>query len=88
MIVPVSFILGAALGMRFKVKILLPVQVLVILTVCSTSHLEPVYTVLSTSLLASFCLQAGYISGVVCRCAKLAARFHRTRVEPGATVHS
>jgi hypothetical protein len=67
MILPLSLILGAALGVRFKVKILLPVQALAMVAVCSALRSEPEYLTVYTNILVCVCLQAGYIAGAMGR---------------------
>ena len=75
MIALLSIIVGAALGLRFKVKILFPVQALAIVTVCSVLRSEPGYTIIYMNILLSACLQVGFIGGAIGRNAKAGPYF-------------
>jgi hypothetical protein len=62
------FLLGAALGARFKVFILVPATLAfvgLIMGFGSIVHGSTVSTLLLTSLLGASCLQAGYLFGHV-----------------------
>ena len=66
------FLLGAALGARFKVFILVPATLAfigLIMGFGSIVHGSTVSTLLLTSLLGASCLQAGYLFGYVAQAA-------------------
>jgi hypothetical protein len=77
MIAPFTIALGVALGMRFKVNILFPVQALAIMSVYSAFHSESGYTIFYYSVLVCICLQAGYISGIFSRYLRVMGRRRR-----------
>ena len=76
-----AFLLGAALGMRFKVFILIPVAAfaLIAIVAASIAHGNSVSGTLIAGVLTLCCLQIGYISGVVTRYSLTQARAERQR---------
>jgi hypothetical protein len=66
------FLIGAALGARFKVFILVPATLVcigLIIGLGSTVHGGSMSAMLLTSLLGGSCLQAGYLFGYVAQAA-------------------
>jgi hypothetical protein len=75
-----ALLLGAVLGMRFKVLILLPViacAVIIIATGGIASGAQGL-PILVMAVLASICLQLGYFTGVMTRYVTLIARAGRS----------
>jgi hypothetical protein len=76
-----GFLLGAVLGMRFKVFILLPAVAFAvcIVAVAGIVNSSPASTVFIAAVLTSVCLQFGYVGGVVTRHITVLARTARLR---------
>ncbi|HEY6617930.1 MAG TPA: hypothetical protein VIY68_00145 [Steroidobacteraceae bacterium] len=75
-LVILSFLLGAVLGMRFKVLILLPVTALTVVFDIASGIANGAYasTVLIAVVLTAICLQFGYICGIMARYSMVSAR--------------
>jgi hypothetical protein len=65
----ICFLIGAALGMRFKVLIVIPVIGLALLGTAAVgiAHGDPIGLVVLTMVLIATTLQLGYLAGVVSR---------------------
>jgi hypothetical protein len=65
----ICFLIGAALGMRFKVLIVIPVIGLALLGTAAVgiAHGDPIGSVVLTMVLIATTLQLGYLAGVVSR---------------------
>jgi hypothetical protein len=75
------FLLGAVLGMRFKVLILIPAIAFALLTIFAggIGTGDSLWAALSAAVLASICLQIGYLGGTVTRHTMALARAQRLR---------
>lgn len=76
-----SFLLGAVLGMRFKVLILLPVTASAVIFDIASGIANGAYTstVLIAVVLTTTCLQFGYFCGIITRYAIVPARTLESR---------
>jgi len=65
----IGFLIGAALGTRFKVLIVIPVIGLALLATAAVgiAHGDPIGSVVLTMVLIETTLQLGYLAGVVLR---------------------
>jgi hypothetical protein len=74
-------LLGAVLGMRFKVLILIPAIgfALIVIIVDGIARGTNVYGILIAGIVASACLQIGYIFSIVTRYCIVSARAGRLR---------
>jgi hypothetical protein len=72
----ISLLVGAVLGMRFKVLILLPAIVVALLAIFAIAIRSPASfpNIALTMVLAAACLQLGYLGGVATRYALALAR--------------
>jgi hypothetical protein len=75
-LVILSFLLGAVLGMRFKVLILLPVTASAVVfdTVSGIANGAYASTVFIAVVLTAICLQFGYFCGIMTRYSMVPAR--------------
>jgi 4-amino-4-deoxy-L-arabinose transferase-like glycosyltransferase len=71
-----AFLVGAVLGLRYKVLILAPAMGLAILAVIATSlaHHYSLPTTLIAGVLALTCVQIGYLGGILTRYAMILTR--------------
>jgi len=72
--------LGAALGLRFRIFVLLPV-ILLGLFVCTAIGLAQgttIWSIMLTNLIAATCLQIGYLGGALLKFRIFAGRFDGT----------
>jgi len=76
-----AFLIGAVLGMRFKVLILIPAIGLawIVILAAGIAREDNVSAILIAAVLASSCLQIGYLCGIVTRYITALARIGRTR---------
>jgi len=81
MLILLVFLLGAVLGMRFKVLILIPAIAfaLIAILVGGVARGDSVSAILVAVVLASICLQIGYLSGIATRYSIALARAGRLR---------
>ena len=65
----ISFLLGAMLGLRFNVVVLIPAMVVVmVLAIGATmTHPEVAWWIIKTAAAAAVCLQCGYFAGIFIR---------------------
>jgi hypothetical protein len=63
----ICFLIGAALGMRFKVLIVIPVVCMALLGTAAVgiAHGDPIGSLVVTMVLIATTLQLGYLAGVV-----------------------
>jgi hypothetical protein len=80
-IVLLVFLLGAVLGMRFKVLILIPVIAFALISIVAggIGSGDSFWAALTAAVLASVCLQIGYLGGTVTRHTMALARAQRLR---------
>jgi len=76
-----AFLIGAVLGMRFKVLILIPAigLALIVILAAGVARDDNVSAILIAAVLASSFLQIGYLCGAVTRYSIALARTERTR---------
>ncbi len=76
-----AFLIGAVLGMRFKVLILIPAIGLawIVILAAGIARSDSISAILIATVLASTCLQIGYLCGTVTRYSVALARIGRTR---------
>jgi hypothetical protein len=81
MLILLAFLLGAVLGMRFKVFVLIPATgfALIAIFATSTARGNSLSGTLIAAVLASSCLQIGYLLGIIARYSVALARAGRTR---------
>jgi len=81
MLILLAFLLGAVLGMRFKVFILIPAIGFTLLAVLlvGAARGDSVSGMLIAAVLASSCLQIGYMFGIIARYSVALARVGRLR---------
>jgi hypothetical protein len=81
MLILLVFLLGAVLGMRFKVLILIPAiaSVMIAILAGGVARGDSVSAILIAVVLASICLQIGYLSGIATRYGIALARAGRLR---------
>jgi hypothetical protein len=81
MLILLAFLLGALLGMRFKVFILIPAIGFGLLAILAAgiARGNSASGTLIAAVLASSCLQIGYISGIIIRYSVAPARAGRRR---------
>jgi hypothetical protein len=74
-----SVLIGAVLGMRLKVLILIPAIGLFVIGVAGigTARGDGIWLVASTVVLAAICLQLGYVAGSTTRFVMAATRIRR-----------
>ena len=73
--------IGAALGLRFRIFVLLPV-ILLGLFVCTAFGLAqgiPIWSIMLTSVVGATCLQIGYLGGALRKFLIFSGRFDGTR---------
>lgn len=75
------FLLGAVLGMRFKVLVLIPAVgfILISIAIGGVVHGDAVSVMLIAAVLGLGCLQLGYLCGAVARYSMVLARAQRLR---------
>jgi hypothetical protein len=80
-LVILSFLLGAILGLRFKVLVLLPVSALAAIfgIAVGIASGASASTVLIAVVLTAICLQCGYFCGIMARYAMAAAHSLKSR---------
>lgn len=76
-----AFLIGAALGMRLKVFILFPAIGLawIVILAAGIARSDSISAILIAAVLASTCLQIGYLCGTATRYSIALARIGRTR---------
>jgi hypothetical protein len=81
LVVILALLLGAVLGMRFKVLILLPAIICAVIIITTGGIASGVhgFAILVMAALASVCLQLGYFAGVMTRYVMVVARAGRLR---------
>jgi hypothetical protein len=79
MLLLLAVLVGAVLGMRFKVFVLIPAIGLTLPTILAAGMIsrESLASFAVTAILAGTCLQIGYLAGAVARYATAAARAGR-----------
>ncbi|MDT4743678.1 hypothetical protein [Bradyrhizobium sp. WYCCWR 12699] len=77
-----SFLVGAVLGQRFRVLVLLPVTFALVLTVLPVMTSLGVLDGLKAAAFAAIALQAGYLFGSAARFSLAAARAARVFARP------
>jgi hypothetical protein len=62
----ISFLIGAALGQRFNVVVLIPALAIVLLLAvgAGATHAQTNWWIVVTAATASICLQCGYFTGI------------------------
>ncbi|PSO16480.1 hypothetical protein [Bradyrhizobium sp. MOS003] len=82
-----SFLVGAVLGQRFRVLVLLPVTFALVLTVLPVSLMTSLGVLegLKAAALAAIALQGGYLFGSAARFSLAAARAARVFARPVKT---
>src|SRR5579871_5306891 len=65
----ISFLLGAVLGLRFNVLVLIPAMVIgmVLAIGAGTTHPQAVWGIIKMAAAAAICLQCGYFAGIFVR---------------------
>jgi len=83
-VILLAFLIGAALGMRFKVFILFPAIGLALIAILAAgiARSDSISAILIAAVLASSCLQVGYLCGTVTGYSIALARIGRTRKAP------
>ena len=87
MFVLLVFLIGAVLGMRFRVFVLIPaigITLTAILAVCIVRG-DSIAAFAFTAVLAASCLQVGYLGGVATHYGTALARIGRPRVDTPKT---
>lgn len=76
-----AFLIGAVLGMRFKVLVLIPAIGFVLIAVLAGCFVggESISITMATAVFAASCLQIGYLGGVATRYTTALARTSRLR---------
>jgi hypothetical protein len=76
-----AFLIGAVLGMKFKVLILIPAIgfALIVILAAGIARSDSISAILIAAALASSCLQIGYLCGAATRYSIGLARVGRTR---------
>ena len=79
-VVILALLLGAVLGMRFKVLVLLPAIACAVIIVATGGIASGVHglAIVVMAVVASICLQLGYFGGVMTRYVMVAARAGRS----------
>jgi hypothetical protein len=79
-----TLLLGAALSMRFKVLILVPAITLAFITVVTVGLAggNGFFTIAIAAVLASGCLQLGYLFGAFARFGAVSARSAKSSLRP------
>ena len=90
MIALFSAMVGAVLGVRYRVQVLFPVTVLVLASIFAIATLKgsTVSATVATGLACSVALQLGYLGGLLTRFCLAAARLTSRRVEQSNVVRS
>jgi len=73
--------IGSALGLRFRVLVLVPVILLglIVYTACGLAQGTSVWSIMLTSIVGATCLQFGYLAGALAKSVILAARTGGTK---------
>lgn len=76
----ISFLVGAALGQRFKVMVLMPAMAIVLVLAAGTgvTHAQTAWSIVLTTAIAATCLQIGYLIGIFIRHVVVAALSRRS----------
>jgi hypothetical protein len=79
MLLLLALLIGAVLGMRFKVLVLIPAIGLIVPAIVAAGMIrgESVASLAVIAIVAGSCLQIGYLAGAVTRYATAAARAGR-----------
>lgn len=78
--------IGSALGLRYKIFVLLP-AILLGLFVCTAygiAHGTTTWSIVLTNVVGATCLQLGYLSGALLKVLVFAERFDGTKSSPSA----
>ncbi len=78
--------IGAALGLRFRIFVLLPV-ILLGFFVCTAfwlTHSTTIWSIMLTGVVGATCLQIGYLGGALLKFLIFTGRFHGTRSSQSA----
>jgi hypothetical protein len=80
------FLVGCALGLRFKVLVLVPAVTLAMLaaTVVGIARGDQFWSVVVAVILFGTAVQFGYLAGIVTRDGIASIRAHRRKFDPGA----
>lgn len=70
----ICVLFGAVLGQRFKVAALIPALALVLMAAVGFAHAGTFWQILGATLVATTCLEIGYVAGVGIRYLMAAAR--------------
>jgi membrane protein DedA with SNARE-associated domain len=87
LLVGMSFLLGALLGIKFRVLILIPALGAILLTVVAIgiAHAHAVWAILVTLAAAVSSLQIGYLGGAIMQYALALPTTDRRRTQPLST---
>jgi hypothetical protein len=87
LLVGMSFLLGALLGIKFRVLILIPALGAILLTVVAIgiAHVDAVWAILITLAAAVSSLQIGYLGGAIMQYAVALPTTDRRRTQPLST---
>ena len=86
MVALTTLCIGSALGLRFKIFVLLP-AILLGLLVCTSygiAHGTTTWSITLTNVVGATCLQLGYLSGALLKFLVFAERFDRTKSSQSA----
>jgi hypothetical protein len=84
----ICLLVGAALGQRFKVLVLIPTMVPVLLAAAVFARAGTVWQILGAALVATACLEFGYFAGVSIRYLIAAGRVSWIRAKSGVALPS
>jgi hypothetical protein len=76
----ISLLVGAALGQRFKVMVLMPAIAIVLVLAVGTgvAHAQTAWSIVLMAVAAATCLQIGYLIGIFIRHVLVAALSRRS----------
>jgi hypothetical protein len=77
----ITFMTGIVLGMRFKFLVLIPATVFAVVAIVAVgvAHADDTSSMVVAMLIATICLQAGYLGGLFGRYAAVVMRAARIR---------
>ena len=84
----ICLLVGAVLGQRFKVQVLIPAMALGVTAAAGLAHASTFWQILGAVLVATTSLQIGYLAGVGIRYLMAAVRMSRMQADSHAASES
>jgi hypothetical protein len=88
MLTLICLLVGAVLGQRFKVQVLITAMALAVAAAAGLAHASTFWQILGAVLVATTCLQIGYLAGVGIRYLMAAVRMGRMQAGSHAASES